>query len=192
MATALKERDPIAELGIKLISSDNHVNEPRDLFIKRFPAHLKDKAPRVVDGTDGGEGWSMMGETPKRTYGLEAMAGFDKSEYRVSGLRYENLRPGNYDGYEHLKDMDIDGVAAEILFPPQRTMSHFLGDDDEDFVLAGVEAYNNFLFEEFCAPDPKRLVGIAMAAWFDQPEDLHGLGARLEQGLALLEAGLPL
>src|SRR5258706_12818182 len=57
--------------------------------------------------------------------------------------------------------MDIDGVAAEILFPPQRTMSHFLGDEDEDFVLAGVEAYNNFLFEEFCAADPKRLIGMA-------------------------------
>ena len=40
-------------------------------------------------------------------------------------------------------------------------MSHFLGDDDDDFVLAGVEAYNNFLFEEFCAPDPKRLIGVA-------------------------------
>ena len=40
-------------------------------------------------------------------------------------------------------------------------MSHFLGDDDDDFVLAGVEAYNNFLFEEFCAPDPKRLIGMA-------------------------------
>ena len=50
---------------------------------------------------------------------------------------------------------------AEILFPPQRTMSHFLGDDDDDFVLAGVEAYNNFLFEEFCAPDPTRLIGMA-------------------------------
>src|SRR5258706_805455 len=40
-------------------------------------------------------------------------------------------------------------------------MSRFLGDDDDDFVLAGVEAYNNFLFEEFCAPDPSRLVGLA-------------------------------
>jgi len=28
-------------------------------------------------------------------------------------------------------------------------------------VLAGIEAYNNFLFDEFCAPDPKRLVGMA-------------------------------
>jgi predicted TIM-barrel fold metal-dependent hydrolase len=57
--------------------------------------------------------------------------------------------------------MDIDGVDAEVLFPPQRTMSHFLGDEDPDFVLAGVEAYNNFLFEEFCAPDPTRLIGMA-------------------------------
>ena len=40
-------------------------------------------------------------------------------------------------------------------------MSHFLGDDDDDFVLAGVEAYNNFLFEEFCAADPTRLIGLA-------------------------------
>jgi len=36
------------------------------------------------------------------------------------------------------------------------------------------------------------VVGIAMAAWFDHPEDLAGFGAKLERGLALLEAGLPL
>ena len=36
------------------------------------------------------------------------------------------------------------------------------------------------------------VVGIAMAAWFDQPGDLDGFGAKLERGLALLEAGLPL
>ena len=85
---------------------------------------------------------------------------FDK--FRWFGVTYEEARAGCYNG---------DGAArrtwtstastAEILFPPQRTMSHFLGDDDDDFVLAGVEAYNNFLFEEFCAPDPTRLIGMA-------------------------------
>ena len=82
-------------------------------------------------------------------------------EFRWFGVTYEEARTGCYNGAERLKDMDIDGVHAEMLFPPQRTMSHFLGDDDDDFVLAGVEAYNNFLFEEFCAPDPKRLIGLA-------------------------------
>ena len=82
-------------------------------------------------------------------------------EFRWFGVTYDEARAGCYDGAERLEDMDIDGVDAEILFPPQRTMSHFLGDDDDDFVLAGVEAYNNFLFEEFCAPDPTRLIGLA-------------------------------
>jgi AcrR family transcriptional regulator len=36
------------------------------------------------------------------------------------------------------------------------------------------------------------VVGIAMAAWFDDPGDLDGFGAKFERGLALLEAGLPL
>ena len=31
-----------------------------------------------------------------------------------------------------------------------------------------------------------------MAAWFDEGGDLDGFGAKLERGLALLEAGLPL
>src|ERR1022692_1060606 len=98
------DKDPLDALGIKLISADNHVNEPRDLFTSRFPAHLKDKAPRVVRGADGGDGWSISGELPKRTYGIEAMAGYEKKDYRFSGLRYEQLRPGNYNGAEHLKD----------------------------------------------------------------------------------------
>ena len=36
------------------------------------------------------------------------------------------------------------------------------------------------------------VVGVAMAAWFDQPGDLDGFANRFERGLALLEAGLPL
>ena len=82
-------------------------------------------------------------------------------QFRWFGVTYEEARTGCYNGAARLADMDIDGVDAEVLFPPQRTMSHFLGDDDDDFVLAGVEAYNNFLFEEFCAADPTRLIGLA-------------------------------
>ena len=82
-------------------------------------------------------------------------------KFRWTGVTYEEARAGCYDGDERLKDMDIDGVDAEILFPPQRTIGHFLGDDDDDFVLAGVDAYNNFLFERVLRADPTRLVGMA-------------------------------
>jgi predicted TIM-barrel fold metal-dependent hydrolase len=57
--------------------------------------------------------------------------------------------------------MDLDGVDAALVFAPQRTIGHFLGDDDDDFVRAGVDAYNSFLSEQFCAPDPSRMIGLA-------------------------------
>jgi AcrR family transcriptional regulator len=36
------------------------------------------------------------------------------------------------------------------------------------------------------------VLGVAMAAWFDDPSDLEAFAEKLERGLALLEAGLPL
>ena len=151
MATQLVDQDPIAALGIKLISSDNHVNEPRDLFTSRFPPHLKDKAPRVVRGADGGDGWSINGEMPKRTYGLECMAGYDKKDYRASGLRYENLRPGNYNGSEHLKDIDIDGVYASVCYPGMGPL--FYVHPDKEVAAAGFTAYNDWILDDFQAAE---------------------------------------
>jgi predicted TIM-barrel fold metal-dependent hydrolase len=161
MTTQTLERDRIAELGIKLISADNHVNEPRDLFTSRFPAHLKDKAPRVIEGKDGGEGWSLAGEIPKRTYGLEAMAGYDKKDYRISGLRHENLRPGNYIRAEHLKDMDIDGVWASVCYPGFGAA--FYTHPDKEVAAAGFQAFNDWILDDFQAADPKRLCGLTLA-----------------------------
>ncbi|GIX29695.1 MAG: amidohydrolase [Porticoccaceae bacterium] len=153
--------DALARLGIKLISADNHVNEPRDLFLKRFPKHLRDKAPRVVEGADGGEGWSLAGEVPKRTYGLEAMAGYDPKDYRMSGLRFADLRPGNYDGHAYLEDMAIDGVAASVAYPGfgPALFVH----PDKEVAAAGIRAYNDWILDEFQAADPKRICGLALA-----------------------------
>jgi predicted TIM-barrel fold metal-dependent hydrolase len=161
MDTQVSQPDSIAALGIKLISSDNHVNEPRDLFTSRFPAALKDKAPRVVRGKDGGDGWSIRGELPKRTYGLEAMAGYDKKDYRMSGLRYENLRPGNYNGADHLKDMDIDGIYASVCYPGMAPS--FYVHPDKEVAAAGFTAYNDWILDEFQAANPKRLCGLTLA-----------------------------
>lgn len=154
------EQDILTELNIKLISADNHINEPRNLFVDRLPKHLKDKAPRVIEGKDGGEGWSLDGSPPKRTYGIEAMAGFDKKDYRISGLRYSDLRPGNYDGAEHLKDMDIDGVHASVVYPA--FTPSFYTNPDKELALAAFQAYNDWIIDDFQAADPKRLCGLAI------------------------------
>ena len=156
-----REPDLLDELGVTLISSDSHVNEPRDLFTSRFPKHLVDKAPRVIDGLDGGEGWSIDGTPPKRTYGLEAMAGFEKKDYRASGLRFDQLRPGNYDGAEHLKDLDIDGMHASVCYPGMGPILYI--HPDKEVAAAGTVAYNDWILDDFQSADPKRLCALAIA-----------------------------
>jgi predicted TIM-barrel fold metal-dependent hydrolase len=145
----------------RIVDADCHILEPPDIWTNWLGSKWQDKAPTLVKDMDGGDAWlTAVGGDPD-PIGLVSTPGMPFDKFRWFGVTYEEARAGCYNGAERLKDMDIDGVSAEILFPPQRTMSHFLGDDDDDFVLAGVEAYNNFLFEEFCAPDPTRLIGLA-------------------------------
>jgi predicted TIM-barrel fold metal-dependent hydrolase len=145
----------------KIVDADCHILEPPDIWQNWLPAKFADKAPQLVKDHEGGDAWlTAVGGDPD-PIGLTSTPGMPFDKFRWYGVTYEEARTGCYNGEARLADMDIDGIDAEILFPPQRTLSHFLGDDDDDFVLAGVEAYNNFLFEEFCAPDPKRLIGLA-------------------------------
>ncbi len=145
----------------QLVDADCHILEPPDIWKNHLGSKWADKAPQLVKDHEGGDAWlTAVGGEPD-PIGLTATPGMAYDQFRWFGVTYEQARKGCYDGAARLADMDADGVAAEVLFPPQRTMSHFLGDDDPEFVLAGVEAYNNFLFDEFCAPDPSRLIGMA-------------------------------
>jgi predicted TIM-barrel fold metal-dependent hydrolase len=80
--------------------------------------------------------------------------------------------------------MDVDGVDAEVLYPPQRTMRHFMLGEEPDVHLAGIQAYNNWLCEEYCGVAPDRLIGIAqipnlgVEAAVKEMRRCHGKGMR--------------
>src|SRR5680860_392587 len=145
----------------RIVSADAHILEPPDIWKNWLPEKYQQKAPQLAKDAEGGDAWEFAGSAQPDPIGLTATPGMPFDQFRWMGVTYEEARAGCYNGAERAKDMATDGVDAEILFPPQRTVGHFLGDDDDDFVMAGIEAYNNFLFEEFCAPDPTRLVGMA-------------------------------
>src|SRR5579875_1316293 len=100
----------------RVISADCHINEPPTVF-DRVPASLRDRAPRMMRGADGGDGWSFDGRPPARTLGVEAMAGRRVDEYQKSGLRFEDILPGNYDPAAHVRDMSLDGVDVSVVYP---------------------------------------------------------------------------
>ena len=84
----------------RIISADCHINEPPHVF-DEVPAALKDRAPKMMRGADGGDGWSFDGKAPSRTFGIEAIAGQSAENQKMSGLRFDQLLPGNHDGKAH-------------------------------------------------------------------------------------------
>lgn len=142
----------------KVISADNHILEPRDLFLTRLPKEFRDRAPRVMRGADGGDGWSFDGKTVERTFGIEATAG---RSVQISGYKWEEILPGNYDGAAHLADMQQEGVDAAVLFPSV-PLAAWSGNLDDAFALALMQTFNDWLLDDFVAPDPNRLIGLVM------------------------------
>ncbi len=140
-----------------VISADDHVQEPGDTWVKRVPAKLRDRAPRMERGPDG-DAWVIDGKRG-RTIGMEAQGGKKFEDYRSSGETYETIRKGAWDPNERLKDMDLDGVDAQVLYPNSGSMGFMM--DDLELQLACLRAYNDFL-SEFASTDPTRLVGIGL------------------------------
>lgn len=129
----------------RIVSADAHVLEPTHIWDEWLPAQHRAKAPKLVKDAEGGDAWLFAGAAEPDPIGLVTTPGLPWDQFRWTGVTYDEARPGCYDGAARLADMDVDGVDAEILFPPQRTIGHFLGDDDDEFVRAGVDAYNRFL-----------------------------------------------
>lgn len=98
---------------------------------------------------------------PPAPIGIYASAGRKHDDVRWTGVTLAAANQGNFYADERLKEQDIDGVDAEVLFGSARMMSHFFSDSDPEFHLAGVQAYNNWLAKEFVQKAPDRLIGLA-------------------------------
>jgi hypothetical protein len=50
-------------------------------------------------------------------WGWRSRAGRKFEQYKQAGETYESIRKGAWDPVERLKDMDLDGVDAEVIYP---------------------------------------------------------------------------
>jgi predicted TIM-barrel fold metal-dependent hydrolase len=158
-------------LNQRVISADNHLIDPKDLYVERMPKEFRDRAPRVMRGPDGGDGWSFDGRAPSRTFGLEAVAGQPdhNGEYKPSGMTWDEIMPGNYDGAAHLADMDRDGIDGVVVYPMVAMAAYSF--PDTPFRVALMQTYNDWLLDEFEAADRTRLVGLC-ALPVDDPDEV--------------------
>jgi hypothetical protein len=135
-----------------LVSTDDHVVEPPDMFAGRVPAKYKDRYPRVVGDDRGHFNWVFDGN-PSPSLTTSATAGRGAGEH-AEPTSYAEIRPGTYDIHERVRDMNVNGVLGSLCFPsfPRFAGTLFLevGRRDPELAYAVVQSYNDWHIEEWC------------------------------------------
>jgi len=151
-----------------LVSVDDHVVEPPDMFDGRIPAKYRDRAPKVVTKDDGTDAWVFEGQEATNV-GLNAVAGRPPDEYGVEPTRFTEMRPGCFDINERIQDMNAGGVLASMNFPsyPQFCGQYFARAEDKDLALAVLQAYNDWHVDGWCGAYPGRMMPLAIPPIWD-------------------------
>lgn len=94
-----------------LISVDDHVIEPPDMFKNHLPAKYLDRAPKMATMRSGSDSWIYEGRT-NPNFGLNAVVGRPPEEYGMEPASYAQIRKGTYQLAERIEDMNANGVLA--------------------------------------------------------------------------------
>jgi predicted TIM-barrel fold metal-dependent hydrolase len=158
-----------------LVSVDDHVVEPPDVFARHLPSKYQDQAPQLVR-KESGDGhihvWrfdALGAELPN--IGLNAVAGRPPEEYAMDPTSFEQMRSGCYDIHDRVKDMNANGVLGSMCFPsfPQFTGQLFArtAETDPDLAIALLRAYNDWHIEDWCGAYPGRFIPLALPVLWD-------------------------
>jgi predicted TIM-barrel fold metal-dependent hydrolase len=144
----------------RLFSADSHVVEPADLWLKRIDRKFLDQAPQVESRDDGDYFVVPNTGMPAKPVGTEG-AMIDRKVNKLGilsakGYRMSDQRPGAYDPEARIADQKSQGVEAEVVYPGWLIVHSI---PDFELKAACVEAYNSWLFEDFCSAAPDRLLG---------------------------------
>jgi predicted TIM-barrel fold metal-dependent hydrolase len=88
--------------------------------------------------------------------------------------------PGGSDPSYRIKEMETDGVSAEVLYPTY-LLPHFAMDDAK-LQEACFRAYNDWLVD-YCSVSPKRLIGIAAISVYEIDQAVKELERCAKAGL---------
>ena len=143
------------------ISADSHVTEPPNCYLDHIEPAWRDRAPHMVDDPKYGDVYVIEGIDAKVPMGLVAGAGKPAEALRMSGAKFADLYRSGWDATCRAADQEIDGIAAEMIYP---TVGMVLcNHPDFDFKHACFQAYNRWL-EGYCADAPGRLFGLGQVA----------------------------
>jgi predicted TIM-barrel fold metal-dependent hydrolase len=178
-----------------LISVDDHIIEPPNVWRDRLPKKYLEAGPHVVE-EDGREYWEYEGDRGE-TMGLNAVAGKPIEQWNMEPARYSDMIPGCYDPAARLEDLRADNIVGSLCFPtlPRFGGTLFLGFKDKELADLCVRAYNDWLFDEWCAAGPEVFIPMVICQLWD-PQlaagEIRRCADRGARALAFVENPVPL
>lgn len=203
----------------RIISVDDHVLEPPDLWIHRVPQRFQERAPRVVRQRGrlvGDASLEWVIDEEKGTWAdvwyyedcvkplsrLFAAAGHNTETLDWEVVTFEDVRPGCWKQRERLLDMDSNHTQAALCFPntlPRFCGQTFLEGNDKELSLSCIRAYNDWMIDEWCGGEAEgRLIPLIIVPLWDvalAAEEVHRCARRGAYAVSFTEGpealGLP-
>jgi predicted TIM-barrel fold metal-dependent hydrolase len=153
-----------------MISIDDHVIEPENMFENHMPDKYKADAPRYIHDPATGHGhWLFQGLQTGQP-GLGAVASWPHEEWDFDPTGFPEMRPATYDVDLPVRDMDANGQLAGMCFP---TFPGFAGTSiarssvDHELSNVVVSAYNDWQVDELAGDHPGRFIPLCILPVWD-------------------------
>jgi len=150
----------------RIISAVDHVIERPDVWTQRLSkTEFAGRIPHIERRHDGADFWIVDGR--QTALAEAASAGALMVDRAIGPAQWEEIPKAAYDPAARLKTMDEDGIECGVLYP---TVAGFSGErfgaiSDPDLQLACVQAYNDWLIEEWAGASPRFIPQCIVPLW---------------------------
>lgn len=151
-----------------LVSIDDHIIEPPDLFANHMPEKYRDQGPQFVRLPNGVDQWQFQGEV-MGTVGLGATASWPRDEWNFDPVGLADMRPGCYDIHQRVRDMNANGILASLNFGTAVGFAGawLAGKPDLKLSAIAVSAYNDWQIDELAGSYPGRYIPLCSLPLWD-------------------------
>src|SRR4030095_9386446 len=142
-----------------IVSVDDHVVEPPHVWDTWLPEKHRAGAQRI----------ERQGSAGTRHARGVAAVGCARDDMTLSRITYDEMRPGCYEPKARVDDMLMNHVDASLCFPsfPRFCGQTFSEAKDLELGLACVEAYNDWMVDEWCGDSGGALIPLCIIPLWD-------------------------
>ena len=166
-----------------IISVDDHISEPPDMYKRHLKGDDLASAPTLRTAENGTNYWEYQG-MKMPSVGLNAVVGRPLDEYGMEPTSFEQLRKGCYEHNARIDDMNVNGIAASLNFGsfPGFDGGRFHKVPDKAQSLIHLRAYNDWHIDEWCGSHPGRFIPCALLPTWDMKATVEEIARVARKG----------